>query len=87
MEKGFARLGLLIAAFASVSCTSIKEDRSRCLAEYTVVFSGPEQTEGEEYSFSVSGTGLTDGFVYTGGEQSRVYSLPRQPLTLFASCG
>lgn len=84
MEKGLLWAAVLLAA---LSCTSIKEDRSRCLAEYTVVFSGPEQTEGEEYSFSVSGTGLSDGFIYTGGEQPRVYSLPRQPLTLCASCG
>ncbi|MBO4427478.1 MAG: hypothetical protein J5771_03235 [Bacteroidales bacterium] len=84
MEKGL----LWAAAFiAALSCTSIKEDRSRCLAEYTIVFSGPEQTEGEEYSFSVSGTGLSDGFIYEGGEQPRVYSLPRQPLALCASCG
>ena len=84
MEKG---LLWAVAVLTALSCTSIKEDRSRCLAEYTVVFSGPEQTEGEEYSFAVSGTGLSDGFIYTGGEQPRVYALPRQPLTLCASCG
>ena len=84
MEKGLVWATVLIAA---LSCTSIKEDRSACLAEYTVVFSGPDQTEGEEYSFSVSGTGLSDGFIYAGGEQARVYALPRQPLTLCAFCG
>ena len=87
MERVFTRIIAFLAGLAAFSCTSIKEDRSRCPAEYTVVFSGPEQTEGEEYSFSASGAGLRDGFVYRGGEQARVYSLPRKPLSLFAYCG
>lgn len=81
-----AKIMLILLIEAMVGC-SIKEDRSACPAEYTLLFSGPDKTIGTDYSFGLSGTGPRDGFVYRGGAQRRVYDLQRGRVRLYAFCG